>query len=438
MNKNFKIGLLVISILFLFLSFYKGTFSKIIYGNKFNTDFSYFQLDSDSIVFSSVLYAKSNSYDGVMKRPIGIYGNNPKIIIDNYKSNISFNQSNNFVNYDSQVGLHGYGYIFIDKISPFSPNINTSIFYAINALLSAIALIIVICWIIKQTNKYVGMGVYLYILFFDIWLIKFAKSVYWVMWTWFIPMIISMIIVEKYKNNKKLNFFLTFFLIYISILLKCLCGFEYISTIMVSMLIPYVYIYFKEKKNSLYILKQIAVSSVAAVAGFVTAILIYLFQYMLYYKSLGYSVNLLKQTIFKRIPGNYSIISDIQLDEATLNIFRKSLKASHIEVISKYLSGYNLMIILLFVLTSIIGIFIMKKYKCSIAIKSNINALLITTWLSMLAPLSWYYLASGHSYIHTHINFVLWSVPFSFFAVSYIIYIVTILLNRNGENYEVR
>ena len=33
------------------------------------------------------------------------------------------------------------------------------------------------------------------------------------------------------------------------------------------------------------------------------------------------------------------------------------------------------------------------------------------TWISFLGPISWYILAAPHSYIHTHINYVLWSFP---------------------------
>ena len=43
-------------------------------------------------------------------------------------------------------------------------------------------------------------------------------------------------------------------------------------------------------------------------------------------------------------------------------------------------------------------------------------ALIWTTWFSILAPLSWYVIFKAHSYIHTHMSFLLWQMPFTFFG----------------------
>ena len=43
-------------------------------------------------------------------------------------------------------------------------------------------------------------------------------------------------------------------------------------------------------------------------------------------------------------------------------------------------------------------------------------ALIWTTWFSILAPLSWYVIFKAHSYIHTHMSFLLWQMPFMFFG----------------------
>ena len=43
-------------------------------------------------------------------------------------------------------------------------------------------------------------------------------------------------------------------------------------------------------------------------------------------------------------------------------------------------------------------------------------ALIWTTWFSILAPLSWFVIFKAHSYIHTHMSFLLWQMPFTFFG----------------------
>ena len=42
-------------------------------------------------------------------------------------------------------------------------------------------------------------------------------------------------------------------------------------------------------------------------------------------------------------------------------------------------------------------------------------ALIWTTWFSILAPLSWFVIFKAHSFIHTHMSFLLWQMPFTFF-----------------------
>jgi len=44
------------------------------------------------------------------------------------------------------------------------------------------------------------------------------------------------------------------------------------------------------------------------------------------------------------------------------------------------------------------------------------RALVGTTWFSILAPLSWFVLFKAHSDVHTHMNFLVWQMPFTLFG----------------------
>jgi hypothetical protein len=48
--------------------------------------------------------------------------------------------------------------------------------------------------------------------------------------------------------------------------------------------------------------------------------------------------------------------------------------------------------------------------------RPRITPLVVATWVSILAPLSWFFVFKSHSYIHTHINFVVWQMPFTLFG----------------------
>jgi len=71
-------------------------------------------------------------------------------------------------------------------------------------------------------------------------------------------------------------------------------------------------------------------------------------------------------------------------------------------------------LILLFMVMSVV-LFLRSK-KILSERRRHYIALIWTTWFSMLAPLSWYVLFKAHSYIHTHMSFLLWQMPFTFFG----------------------
>lgn len=56
-------------------------------------------------------------------------------------------------------------------------------------------------------------------------------------------------------------------------------------------------------------------------------------------------------------------------------------------------------------------------------------------WFSILSPLSWFVLAKVHSYVHTHINHVLWSMPFILLSMAFSGYIIKNLLVDVGRRF---
>jgi hypothetical protein len=57
------------------------------------------------------------------------------------------------------------------------------------------------------------------------------------------------------------------------------------------------------------------------------------------------------------------------------------------------------------------------RNKCALLKQRKTHIpLILTTWLSILAPLSWFIIFKQHSYFHTHMNFIVWQMPFTFFG----------------------
>jgi hypothetical protein len=52
-------------------------------------------------------------------------------------------------------------------------------------------------------------------------------------------------------------------------------------------------------------------------------------------------------------------------------------------------------------------------------------ALIVSTWYSILAPISWYVTFRAHSFIHTHVNTMGWQMPFTLFGFALCGFVVT-------------
>ena len=72
-------------------------------------------------------------------------------------------------------------------------------------------------------------------------------------------------------------------------------------------------------------------------------------------------------------------------------------------------------LIVLFVVMSAL-LFLRSNKGILVEQRRHYTALIWTTWFSILAPLSWFVIFKAHSYIHTHMSFLLWQMPFTLFG----------------------
>lgn len=116
---------------------------------------------------------------------------------------------------------------------------------------------------------------------------------------------------------------------------------------------------------------------------------------------------------------------------ATTLLIDKSVNASVFEVIKYYVLnpqafdfryiGINFQIrikylLILFLVISILWLFFSRRLKFK-GTSGKINSLVITLWISILAPLSWFVIFKGHSYVHRMHDPIVWFMPFMFYGI---------------------
>lgn len=179
--------------------------------------------------------------------------------------------------YRSQFGLQGK---IFKKLSNFiSPDINYNIkiLHVLCSIAAAIVFIIIVVLIFIKYGLLMATIFYLTFLLSP-WIVNFARNLYWVEFTWFMPMAVGLFCSLKINYYKYRIF--CYIAAFFTILIKCLCGYEYISTIMLS-LVMFLIIDFilsilnRDRNNSVLIGKIILIFSIIALLGFIVSLCIH-------------------------------------------------------------------------------------------------------------------------------------------------------------------
>ncbi|OQK16038.1 hypothetical protein AU255_13060 [Methyloprofundus sedimenti] len=422
----------LISIVILFISFQFNFLKSVPAGH-----FSSFQYDSESLVIGRLVESKIN----------GVFSNNGQLgyaSVDNLKygdpdffgggkkaflnSNIPFSYNK----YNSQFGFQGVLFSVSDKIlSIFDIPVeyHLKIFHAATSLFLVIILSSIL-YVFSIEFGLLPVAIALAGIACSDWLILFARNLYWVAGFWFFPMLIVLWVHYKEKINNTFSWDLTVIMVFTAVFLKSLSGYEYISTILLSMIVPIVYYALIMKWSWMRYIQRTLIIGVAGLCGFISAFCIHLWQLFLGTKDITKAFELIYQRVTIRTFTDPSSLDTNSIDLA-------SAKSDVITVLLTYLKGSSLyghfsflFLISVIAVASLIGIICLIKCDSLQFDKLKFKALLITTWVSILAPISWYVLAKGHSFVHVHMNYVLWYIPYIIYGFILVGYVVNITINK--------
>ena len=404
------------------------------YGSSFQTDDNWnegYSRENASIIINSNEYTrevalvgnniKFSNGDSFLITSIDDDGTNIIIYLDNDSafmplkygslSGIIFVDSNNnelpigkLSAYKSQYGLQGRIFKCLSLLME-KDNVYDNLHLVCCILTAMVFSLIVVIISIKYNIILAGC---FYITFWlSPWITSYARNLYWVEFTWFLPMLVGLVCTWKIEEKKSRYF--SYIACFLSVLLKCLCGYEYISVVMMG-LISFMTIEAVEtlvshnKEKSILLLRTIIIIGIMSLIGFAVAILIHA-----RVRGAGDILQgvkeIIKQDVLRRTYGGS--LNDFE------SIYWYSFNASVWETFSKYFK-FSTQIITgidgnLFPLLCIIPLGILGyDYK-----KQNLDVRLLTMYIVFfLTSVSWFCLAKSHSYIHTLLNFVLWYFGF--------------------------
>ena len=334
----------------------------------------------------------------------------------------------NFSTYNSQPGGQGMIFSLLDRLIPLSPQTKLRFFYVLTALLSALALTFIIDWFYEEF----GLLPALFVLgsaLLSQWLTVFGKNLWWCLWAFYLPMLAVFYFLKHHRELVKRRFIKFGILIFIAVSIKCFInGYEYITTTLIMMTTPCIYYAIVDKWNRQQCFKW----SLAAVIGSGLAMFLSLIMLCFQIGAVkGGFVNGIEHVIWSFGKRTYARAEDFP------PIYTASLDAGPLGVVITYVKGvffdfnnylsqsnafvtnhifkirYYYLIVLLIAIS--VPLFLRSRKMTAERQRQHI-ALICTTWFSILAPLSWFVIFKAHSYIHTHMSFLLWQMPFTFFG----------------------
>lgn len=307
--------------------------------------------------------------------------------------------------YQSQYGLQGK--IFCKLSHYMNTDQSVSCLNLFCCLLTAIIFVLIVIILFYKYDFLMAICFFITFLLSP-WCINFARNLYWVEFTWFIPMLTGVFC--AWKINNKTCRIMSYIVAFLSVMIKCLCGYEYISTIMLGLITFLLVDFFlaivnKDTRASRILFRTTFIMSIIAMLAFLTAILIH-----------------------ANLRGNGDVISgikDIYIQDGLRrtvggNIedwpeaYWASFNASVGETLKKYFQFST------DIITGISGRLFLALCIVPICIFIyNYTRYRLMDWelwfmyiVFLLTSISWFILAKAHSYIHTHMNYVLWYFGF--------------------------
>lgn len=427
-QKYKKQFLLIIGVLLLTLT-YSVNFFDIRNNGKGSTYFPKFQKDSENLIITSVL-AQNFTQSQVNPYGLAVLVNNEtnKYVYVYEDVNIAKQQFlqteiNTVKPYKSLVGFQGHVINFFYRLGIK----NFSVFRLVSAFLMAVALVGV-CYMIFKTYNSLLSGIFFITFALSPWLTAFARNLYWVGFLWFLPLLL-VLIYQQHQSTKKGRCILLI-LIGLALFIKSLCGYEYLSTIMITAMIPVVVDFFRCKRRSdrVNIVKTFIKISAVMIIGFVMAFTVH--------ATLRGNGNVLSgaKNIYKMDVKRRMAVGSYSDEVAAVNDSKQALT---IEVLKTYMS-FNTSLLTGLIEGSSFALILVASFLLLVSdlIKDykKLELDLIMWVLTLMATLSWFILAKPHSYIHTHINYVLWY--FGFIQVS--LYVIIKRIIMFVRNYKVK
>jgi hypothetical protein len=341
-----------------------------------------------------------------------------------------------YVSHSGGNAIFWYG---IQSILPFSNDVNYQILRFINCLLLSLCFMLFIGWIYRNFGFSAAIATFILTFFTSLLVLFGGNGLWWTLWNFYAPFLTMLLLLEKRHTApakvpvKKILIFL-----FLAVVVKLFfSGLEFISTAMLAIFVPIVYYAIVEKWKVFDFIKLSVLSGLVAGVAIVMQFgaLIVQLRYLLgsYNQATEYLYNaFLRRSSFKSGLSGADADSGRFADSDSLSFLWNN-------VIKDYLRGnafewgfvhmpFNIFYAVIFGIIIAFCIFIFFLGK-----QIKYKAFVITTFVSVVCPLSWYIIFKEHSFWHPQIDFIVWYMPFLLFGYASIGMALSLIFSKREQ-----
>lgn len=325
-----------------------------------------------------------------------------------------------FQAYTHQTGLQGWAFGVLNKVlSVFEDRgeAREIILYSINSMLFYAATLLV-CLAVWRAWGPLSALAWLCAVVFAPWPQRGMKDLYWCLWTWLLPVLASLLLCRVTVRKGRTSGW-CFGLVALAVLIRCMCGFEFVSTFLILCEIPLCC----ALMQSLCVDRNLPAArrwlgrtvgtGAAALGGMAAALGLWFWQEVQYFGTAAEAFASMTQAVTSRVSVSDNAVRAVTIPEV--------LHLYFVENKEPLLQFGPVTITLLPLLAAVLA----EGILCAVLLARRGQpaklAPLATAWvLSLAAPVSWMVLSKAHAAIHTHLVPMLWHfalVPVSCLAL---------------------
>ena len=240
------------------------------------------------------------------------------------------------------------------------------------------------------------------------WVQRGMKDLYWCLWLWWLPALAGIALCAAARRRGRAPAW-AFGLVFGACLLRCLCGFEFISTFLILCEIPLVCCWAQalccHEAARPWVLRMVG-AGFAAVGGVAAALVLWLIQGSVYYGSLSASWQNVVSAVTSRVSVSDGAVRAVTVPQVVGKYLLNPDPVLQIGPVGVSVLGVLLVTAAVVILTALL-----LRWLDSAALW-RLPPLLCAWGLSFLAPVSWMVLSKAHADIHVQLIPMLWHFAF--------------------------